>query len=269
MRIPSKSIVVVPALALAILAGCGRERPEIPPGAGLQAETAAWAAAPTPPPASGGGATLSGTTRFAGPAPVRKPIKMSADANCAKMHSGTVLSEDTIVDANGQLQNVFVYVKSGIQGSFPPPATPAVLDQKGCMYAPRVTGVQVGQTIRILNSDPTLHNVHALPKKSKEFNIGMPRQGMEITRKFDQPEVMVQFKCDVHPWMASWVGVLPHPYFAVSDAAGAWSIAGLPPGTYTVEAWHAKLGTQSQTVAVTAGAVPAAVEFTFKPPAGS
>jgi hypothetical protein len=135
------------------------------------------------------------------------------------------------------------------------------------MYHPRVIGVMVNQDIRLLNSDPTLHNVHALPKKG-EFNVGMPRQNMEIVKKLSNPQVMVHFKCDVHPWMSAWVGVLEHPFFAVSDAAGAYSIPNLPAGTYTIEAWHEELGTRAQTVSV--GESPAvALDFAFQPKAAT
>ena len=251
------------AAAGLVVAGCGKGSEEQrPPGS--EAGTSA-AAAPAPPPAPNGPTvTLSGTIRFEGKPPERKPIKMSADPNCAKLHTEPVLSEDTIVGPEGGLENVFVYVKSGLEGrSFPTPATPAVLDQRGCMYRPRVIGVMVNQNIRLLNSDPTLHNVHALPKKG-EFNVGMPRQNMEVVKKLANPQVMVHFKCDVHPWMSAWVGVLEHPFFAVSDAKGAYSIPNLPAGTYTIEAWHEKLGTRTQTVTV--GERPAvALDFAFQP----
>src|SRR4030095_14592124 len=163
----------------------------------------------------------------------------------------------------GHLQNVFVYVKTGLEGkAFPTPTTSALLDQKGCVYIPHVMGVMVNQNIEIKNSDPTLHNVHAMPRKG-EFNVGMPRQNSSINRKFDQEDVMVHIKCDVHPWMSAWVGVLPHPCFAVSDAAGNWTISGLPPGSYTVAALHEKLGTRSQPLTVEAGQSPK-LEFTFE-----
>ena len=250
-----------------VVAGCGKGSEEQQPSGSEAGMSAVAASAPQPAP-SGPTVTLSGAIRFTGPPPVRKPIKMSADPNCAKLHAEPVLSEDTIVGPEGGLQNVFVYVKSGLEGrSYPTPTTPAVLDQRGCMYHPRVIGVMVNQDIRLLNSDPTLHNVHALPKKG-EFNVGMPRQNMEIVKKLANPEIMVRFKCDVHPWMSAWVGVLEHPFFAVSDAKGAYSIPNLPAGTYTIEAWHEKLGTRTQTVTV--GETPAvALDFTFQPKAAS
>ena len=124
----------------------------------------------------------------------------------------------------------------------------------------------VGQELEIRNSDATLHNVHALPTASKPFNNAMPMKGMTIKRKFTAPEVMVRVKCDVHPWMAAYIGVLPHPFFAVSGEDGAFTIANVPPGTYTIEAWHEKMGTQTASVTVADGAA-ATADFTFKPAA--
>jgi hypothetical protein len=121
------------------------------------------------------------------------------------------------------------------------------------MYDPHVFGMQANQPLKILNSDETLHNVHSLPEKSTQFNLAMPFKGMELTKKFSKPEVMVKIKCDVHPWMAAYVGVLDHPFFAVSAADGAFQMPKLPAGTYTIEAWHEKFGTQTQTVALGEG----------------
>jgi hypothetical protein len=155
------------------------------------------------------------------------------------------------VGDGGALQNVFVYVKDGLGDlRFPIPTAPILLDQKGCHYVPHVLGVQLGQRVEIVNSDPTLHNVHALPTVNQEFNVGQPWPGMKHTHQFSTKEVMVRFKCDVHPWMHAFVGVLDHPYFAVSAGDGTFSLKGLPPGTYTVEAWHETLGTQTQMVTI-------------------
>jgi plastocyanin len=251
-------------LAAALLAGCGQKSNEQPP----QTRSApAPAAEPAPP--AGPTATVSGTIRYDGPAPERKPLKMSADDNCSRQHAGAVLSEDVIVGADGGLANVFVAVTGGLEGRvFAPPATPVVLDQKGCVYSPHVFGVMAKQTINLLNSDPTLHNVHAIPDKGDgEFNVGMPRQGMEIPKSFEDPGV-VRFKCDVHPWMLSWGVVTTHPFYAVSDAAGRYSIPNLPAGQYTIEAWHEKLGTKTGTLTVNADGTAPALDFAFGP-AGS
>jgi hypothetical protein len=141
-----------------------------------------------------------------------------------------------------------------------------MIDQKGCQYLPHVQGVMVGQKVKIVNSDPTLHNIHAHAKANPEFNQGQPFQGMEMEKVFDKVEVMIPFRCDVHPWMASYMGVLDHPFFAVSKADGSFEIPNLPPGSYTLEAWHESLGTQTADVTVAAGA-PADANFSFKPAA--
>jgi plastocyanin len=155
-------------------------------------------------------------------------------------------------------------VKDGLdpEYAFETPTTPVVIDQKGCVYTPRVVGVRVGQPIEVVNSDPTLHNVHALPMVNQEFNQGQPVQYSKLSRTFTAPEVMVRFKCDVHSWMAAWVGVVAHPYFAVTGADGSFQLPNLPPGTYTLEAWHEKLGPKTAKVTVAAGQTQAA-SFTF------
>ena len=256
----------------AALAGCGgkdedEDRPKSSRAAGAPKDAAAPAAASAAPagPAAGatGAASVTGKIVFDGAVPAAEKFKMSADAFCAKAHPGDVAREDVVVAADKGLANVFVYVKTGITGTYPPPATAAVIDQKGCTYHPHVFGVVTGQNIEILNSDPTLHNIHSLPEKNEAFNLGMPVQGMKYTKKFDKPEVMVRIKCDVHGWMSAFCGVVAHPFFAVTAADGTYMIKNLPAGTYTIEAWHEKFGTQTQQVTV--GATDSkAVPFTFK-----
>ena len=180
---------------------------------------------------------LTGTVKLEGQAPGAKKIKMDADPFCAEQHADTpAKTEEVIVNENGTLRNVFVYVKTGLEGkTFEPPKAPVEISQHGCMYKPRVFGMQAKQPLKIKNDDDTLHNVHALPAKSKEFNIGQPNKGMETTRTFAEPEVMVKFKCDVHPWMAAYVGVLPHPFFSTTggDGASARSTRSGLPGYHT------------------------------------
>jgi plastocyanin len=208
---------------------------------------------------------VTGRVVFEGAAPKPAVLRMDSDPNCVQPNM-TATVETLIVGDGGALQNVFVYVKDGLGDlRFPVPATPALLDQKGCHYVPHVFGVQVGQPVEVLNSDATLHNVHAIPKTNREFNTGQPLAGMKHTHRFSTREVMVPFKCDVHPWMYAYVGVLDHPYFAVSAADGTFSLKGLPPGTYTVEAWHETLGTQTQTVTIGATET-TEVAFAFKAP---
>lgn len=209
-------------------------------------------------------ASITGKAIFEGTAPESAKVNLSADPNCAALHPDGLLSEEVSVNSNGTLKNVFVYVKEGLEGkTFTPPTVPATLDQKGCWYAPHVFGIQVNQPLEIINSDNTLHNVHSLAKGNKEFNLGMPIQGMKLKKSFTKPEVMVKFKCDVHPWMASYIGVLDHPFFSVTGAEGAFEIKDLPPGDYVIEAWHEKYGTQSQKVSIAATDSSASVEFKF------
>ena len=193
-------------------------------------------------------ATITGTAMLEGKPPAPQPINLASDDYCMKQ--GAKTTQTFVVDGNG-LQNVFVYVKDGLGDlKFPVPTTPAVLDQRGCWYEPRVFGVQVGQPLEIVNSDETLHNVHAIPMANREFNRGQSLKGLKFTTTFTAPEVMVPFKCDVHKWMNAWIGVVAHPFHATTGSGGTFSLKGLPPGTYTIEAWHEKLGTMTQTVTV-------------------
>lgn len=224
-------------------------------------------AAPPPPvenpvdPATAG--NVAGRVTFAGTPPALPAQRMDSDPNCAQQ-GGSAPDESVVVGADGALQNVFVYVKDGLGTlRFPVPSTALVLDQKGCRYVPHVLGAQVGQTVEVVNSDPTLHNVHATPLANQEFNTGQPLPGMKHVRRFTAREVMVPFKCDVHPWMRAYIGVLDHPFFAVTGADGSFQLTGLPPGTYTIEAWHERLGTQTQMVTIGAKET-GNVAFSFK-----
>jgi len=232
----------VPALVLVAafgLAACG---------GGESAPPAPAAAPVTNPVDPATAATVTGRVTFTGQAPAAQPISMASDPRCT--NPGAV-TETVLTGANGALQNVFVYVKDGLGNlTFPVPATPVVLDQKGCQYRPHVFGVQVGQPVEILNSDATLHNIHAWPMTNQEFNVGQALQGLRHTHTFSTKEVMVPFKCDVHKWMNAYVGVLDHPFHAVTQPDGSFTLKGLPPGTYTVEAWHETLGTMTQSVTV-------------------
>lgn len=208
-----------------------------------------------------GNASVSGKVSFEGAAPSREKIKMAADPVCLQQHKEPVLAEDVAV-ANGGLANVVVYVKEGAAGPFTAPTIPVVLDQQGCVYHPHVFAIQVGQPLEIRNSDSTLHNINAQPKTNKKFNIAQPVKGMKTTKTFDKPEV-VPFKCNVHPWMNAYGVVVENPFFTVSDSSGSFTISGLPAGTYTVEAWHEKLGTQTQSVTVADGETKQ-LSFAFK-----
>jgi plastocyanin len=206
--------------------------------------------------------SIAGRIALEGTPPAAEPINMASDPYCESQGGGT--NGEYTTGTDGTLGNVFVYVRDGLGDlTFPVPAAPAVLDQKGCLYLPRVLGLQVGQTLEIRNSDTTLHNMHAIPENNQEFNKALSLQGLNHTHTFSTAEVMIPFKCDVHRWMRSYVGVLPHPFFAVTRTDGTFQLTGLPPGTYTVEAWHETLGRQTQTVTI--GAKEAGdVAFTFK-----
>lgn len=219
------------------------------------------AAAPAAAPA--GSATVTGKIAFEGTAPTMERLKMDADAFCKASHAQPVYSQEVVVNSNNTLQWVFVYVKDGVTGSYPAPTTPVTIDQRGCQYQPHVFGMQAGQPLKITNSDATLHNIHALPKKNAEFNIGQPFQGMETVKKFDNPELPVHFKCDVHKWMGAYAGVVNHPFYAVSNDQGTFEIKNLPAGNYVIEAWHEKFGPQTQNVTVS-GSESQTVDFTFK-----
>jgi plastocyanin len=244
------------AFSLGLAAGCssGEAPPEVPKT--LEALR--------PDPSRTG--TLGGRITIDGPIPANAPIKMSGDPACTAAQTAGATFE-TFVSDKGGLGNVFVYVKDGLSGyTFDPPATPVTLDQKGCRYSPHVFGVQAGQNVEIVNSDATLHTVHAMGDHNAEFNLSQPIQAQKDTKFFSKPEVMVRFRCNVHSWMSAYAGVLDHPYFAVTSPDGAFEIRSLPAGTYTVEAWHEKLGTQTAKVTVAEhAAAPLSFTFTAQP----
>jgi hypothetical protein len=237
-------LMAVPMLCASLATACGGgNTSDIPASSGA----AAPVANPVNPATAGG---VTGKITFEGVAPAAEPIKMSSDPSC-KSDGPPATTETMIVGAQGALQNVFVYVKDGLGTlKFPVPTTPVVLDQKGCHYLPHVFGIQVGQPLEIRNSDPTLHNVHAVAASNQEFNTGQPIQGMKTTHVFTAKEVLLPFKCDVHGWMHSYAGIVDHPYFAVTGSDGSFELKGLPPGTYTIEAVHEKLGPQTQSVTI-------------------
>jgi len=213
---------------------------------------------------AGTAAAITGKITFEGTPPPSAAISTASDPACGS----AALASETIVVDNGGLQNVFVYIKEplGAQYAFDTPTEPVKLDQKGCRYVPHVVGVRTGQPLEIMNSDSTLHNVHGMPEANREFNRGQPLPGVKDVATFTTPEVLIRFKCDVHPWMHAYVGVVDHPFFAVSGSGGKFDLKAIPPGTYTIEAVHEKLGRQTQTV--TLGDKDAKeITFTFKPAA--
>ena len=209
--------------------------------------------APTPPPNAkrvdqSRTGNVAGRVTVDGVVPANPPLQIEGDPYCSKQNPNGARAENFVVD-NGALENVFVYVKDGLGDYwFDVPTEPVKLDQQACRYQPHVLGIRAGQKLAISNSDDTLHNVHALASANREFNKGQHVKNMVDEKVFTKPEVMVHFKCDVHNWMHAFVGVLNHPYFAVTHDGGKFDLKDLPAGTYTVEAWHEKLGTQTQTV---------------------
>ncbi|MBO0798768.1 MAG: hypothetical protein J2P31_08080 [Blastocatellia bacterium] len=193
--------------------------------------------------------SLSGKVLFDGKKPQPKKIDMDEDPLCAKQHPNAVFDENIIVNGNGTLSNVFVYIKHGLEDKkFEPPSEPVVIDQKGCWFSPRVLGVQVGQNIKVTNSDPLTHNIHPLAQINREWNQSQPPGATPMTRRFAQPEVMIRVKCNIHSWMHAWIGSVAHPYFAVTGEDGSFQLRNVPPGTYTVEAWQEELGKQEQQI---------------------
>ncbi len=211
-------------------------------------------------------ASISGTITYDGKAPKFKPIKMDADPMCVAKHSGEVMPQSLILGEGNTMGNVFVHVTGGLPNkTFEAPAEPVTLDQKGCLYEPHILGVMVGQPVKILNPDGTLHNVHAISKVNPEFNLAMPKFRKETTKTFEKAEFMFPIKCDVHPWMVAWVSVMEHPYFSVTKEDGQFTLDNLPAGTYEIEAWHEKLGTKKMSITLTGDETKEA-DFTFSRP---
>lgn len=206
---------------------------------------------------------ISGRASFEGQAPARLQVVMNAAA-CAEANKEPVYREDLVVNDNKTLRDVFVYVKVGLGNRrFAAPADPVVLDQKGCWFRPHVLGLMTGQKLEVKNSDNVSHNIHPVPRENREWNESMAPGAADLLEQFALPEVMIPVRCNVHQWMRAYIGVVSSPFFAVTDDKGAFTMKGLPPGNYTVEAWQEKLGVQDQKVTVGPKEVKT-IEFTFK-----
>jgi len=204
--------------------------------------------------AQGTSGTIVGHVRLTAPAPPSPVIRMGGDPKCSAAAGGKRVTQDFVVrSADGGLANTFV----NLQGSFPAtpvPTEPVTLDQRGCIFVPRMIGVRVGQAIQVMNSDDTAHNVHSLSTRGgNAFNVSQPRKGMTNRLPVKSEDVVMRIKCDLHPWMVAWVGVVPHPYFAVSGGDGSFTIARVPPGRHTIQTWHEAYGRLTRTVDVKAG----------------
>jgi len=255
MLLSIRALFVMTLLAAGVTAACGGSAPAVPAGVP--------GAEPVDPAAAG---TLTGRVLLDGVVPDRRVVRLYGDPTCVQLTDGEVrLTEDLLVGDDHTVRHALVYVKTGLEHlTFPIPGDPVMLDQQKCRYEPRVVGVRVGQPLVVRNSDPLLHNVRSDSAINAPFNMAQPVAGLTFTRVFSTREVMVPVKCDLHPWMQAWIGVLEHPFFAVTDPEGRFTLPGLPPGTYTLEAWHERLGTQTQHVTIGPQETKD-VTFTFEP----
>ena len=209
------------------------------------------------------GASVRGGVRFEGKAPAAKTISMAADPSCAQQYRTPVMTQEVMVDGKGDLQNVIVFVSEGLgERTFEAPAEPVVIDQKGCMYQPHVLAVRANQKLELVNDDPTSHNIHPQPANNREWNKAEP-PGSKLEEASAREEIAIPVKCNVHPWMRGYIAVFKHPYFAVTGKDGSFDLSNLPPGTYTIKAWHEKLGTSTQTVTIGANETKE-ISFVFK-----
>jgi len=196
--------------------------------------------------------TITGVVAFVGTPPAMGTLNMASEAQCAAAHPGPVSAGDALVK-DGKVENAFVYIKDGLgKRVFPAPSGVVEIDQKGCLYTPRVAGAETGQVIRFVNSDPLLHNVHSSPSQTSAWNFSMAKQGVTREITVAKPEVMIPMRCDVHPWMRGWLGVLDHPYFAVTGPDGRFTLPNVPAGDYVVASWHERFGTKEAHVTVAA-----------------
>jgi len=250
------SVAIAALLGVLLLVGCGKkETAEEQPAAPSPAATPA--ATPIDPATA---ATVSGTVKFEGAAPKPAKIDMSQDPNC----QGANVAENVVV-SDGHLQNVFIYVKEGLGNrAFDVPKDAVTLNQTGCKYHPHVLGVMAGQTIKIVNGDPTTHNIHPTPKDNREWNESQAPKAATLEKSFAREEVMLPVKCNQHPWMRMFVNVVKNPFYAVTGPDGKFEIKGLPPGDYTLAFVHEKLGEQDQKVTLAAKDAKT-VDATFKP----
>lgn len=251
------SVLIVAVFLIAALSvGCSKKSENTE-------ETAANQAAATPIDQSNV-ATITGKVSYTGAKLAPKVIHMDTEPACVAANSGPVYTQELEVNSNNTLKDVFVAVTDGATNyTFAVPSTPVTIDQKGCTYHPHVLGLMAGQVLQVKNSDNTTHNIHPMPKDNPEWNTSMPPNASPLDKKFGRPELMVPVKCNVHPWMKAYIGVMKNPFYAVTGDDGTFTIQGLPPGTYTITAWQEKLGQQTQQVTVGAKETKTA-DFTFK-----
>ncbi len=241
-----------------LLVGCGKKATE------TKEETATTPQQQATPIDQATVGEVTGKVSFQGEKPKLSVIHMDQDPVCVSKHSAAVHFEDGEVNDNGTLPNVFVYVKEGAEKyTFATPSEPVTLDQNGCMYKPHVLGIMAGQDLHIISSDPTTHNIHPMPKDNREWNESQAPRAAPLDKKFARAEIMIPVKCNQHPWMKAYIGVMKSPFFAVTGSDGTFTIKGVPPGDYTIEAWTATFGTEDQKVTVARKATQT-VDLTFK-----
>ena len=247
-----RAIVLAIAVALAALTpGCGGSSsvpPPPPPGA-------------IPPGESIGGSSIVGRVLFRGDPPERKPLNMSGEAACRRP-GDVALSEELIVNDDGSLRNSYVHVVSGLGDRlFAPPTTEVQMDQRGCIFIPHLLPARANQIIAFKSSDAVVHNVRTVARENPQFNVSMSGRGRTVKRFFPKPEI-IQIRCDIHAWMAAYIAVSDHPFHDATGDDGAFSIDGLPAGTFEVEVWHERLGTSRQSVTLGEGER-REIEFSF------
>jgi len=209
--------------------------------------------------------SITGKVAFPGPAPKAKAILMDADSVCAAKHKEPVYPEMVVANKNATLRNVFVHVKTGLEGkTFAVPSEPVTIDQDGCQYKPHVLGIRAKQNLKVVTSDDTTHNIHPMPKINREWNVSQPPKADPIIQSFSRAEISVPVKCNQHPWMKAFIHVVDNPFFAVTGDDGTFELKGLPPGTYEIEAIHEQYGAQTMKVTVAAKGA-ATADFTYKP----
>jgi hypothetical protein len=243
-------LILAGAVVIAV-AGCGNH------GSGESSSPVARVDAST-------AGSITGTVTLDGTPPVSKPIDMSASPACVQANSSPPVPPSVLTGENGALANAVVYIKQGLgHYRFDTPPETSVLEQKNCMYEPHVVALMTDQPFEILNKDPTMHNVHPLPKHNRQWSTSQPAGSAALKSTFARPEFAMEVLCNVHPWMRAWIFVFDHPYYAVTSRAGKFELKNLPPGTYTIEAWHETYRAQDQTVTIGAKESKA-ISFSFK-----
>jgi plastocyanin len=226
------------------IVGCGQKQETSAPAAPASSATGKAVDAAT-------AGSISGTVQLEGAAPKMKIINMAAEPACAKEHTTPARTQEVLVGKKNALENVVVYLTGDFsQFKFDQPQSPATITQKGCMYDPHVLAMETGQTFQVINADPVTHNIHPLPKDNREWNQSQPPGAAPIDQSFAHEEIAIPVKCNIHPWMKAYIAVFNHPYFAVTGEDGSFDLKNVPPGTYTLTAWHEQYGTSKQTVTI-------------------